>query len=241
MRIRRTGSLNGGVGVRIGLDHFDITESGVRIGLSVRATPSPAALLGLTTVPETYRGDMLRYILRLPSGVTTADPGLRLRWTLENRTNDVVLRDVDGPAADRLRFDFLLAEAATGFGITARLYRRVGVDVTELGIESVNLHMRPALPPAAYVRWRWQGKNPQIALDKATDMWTYRGRVQVDRYSEWHRTDEPCRAVGAQALYRYQVEEADRLPFSLRLLENHRKGLCPYCFFGGPAGRNATL
>jgi hypothetical protein len=27
----------------------------------------------------------------------------------------------------------------------------------------------------------------------------------------------------------------------LRLLENHRGGLCPYCFYGGPAGVNPRL
>lgn len=240
-RVRRTIPPDGGVGVRIGLDHFDITESGVYVGVSVRATPSPAALLGPTTVPETYRGDVLRYILQLPSGVTEADPGLRVRWTLADRTNDVTLKDVDGPATNRLRFEFRSSSGASDFGITARLYRRMGADVTELGIESVNLQMRPVLPPRAYVRWRWQGKNPQVAVDEATDTWTYRGQRRVDRYSEWHRTDEPCRAVEARARYRYQVEEADRLPFPLRTLENHRKGLCPYCFFGGPAGRNASL
>ena len=62
-----------------------------------------------------------------------------------------------------------------------------------------------------------------------------------ERYSEWHRVDAPCRAVNPHPDMRPEVEHADRLPFSLRLLENHRKGLCPYCFFGGPAGINANL
>jgi hypothetical protein len=86
-----------------------------------------------------------------------------------------------------------------------------------------------------------QAPRAQFTVDEATDTWTYTGEVRVNRHSEWHRTDAPCRAVNARARYRYEVEEADRLPFSLRLLENHRKGLCPYCFYGGPAGINPNL
>lgn len=241
-RIQRTIPPPGGTAVRIGLDQFDVTESGVYVGISVRATPSPAALFGPTTVPADYRGDVLRYILRPPAGVSTTDPALRIRWDLEDRTNNVVAQDSDGPAAGRLRFEFSPASfSATDFGVVARLYRQLGVAVSDLASESVNLHMRPALPPHAYVRWRWQGSNPQITVDEATDTWAYHGEVRVDRYSEWHRTDAPCRAVNAPARFRYEVEEADRLPFNLRLLENHRKGLCPYCFYGGPAGINPAL
>ena len=241
-RIRRTIPPPGGIGVRIGLDQFEITQNGVFVGISVRATPSPAVLFGPTTVPADYRGDVLRYILRPPSGVSPNDPALRVRWTLEDRTNNVVLQDSDGPAAGRLRFEFSPASfPATDFGVVARLYRQLGVAVSDLATESVNLRIRPALPPRAYVRWRWQGSNPQLTVVEATDTWAYTGEVRVNRHSEWHRTDAPCRAVNAPARYRYDVEESDRLPFSLRLLENHRKGLCPYCFYGGPAGINAAL
>ena len=102
-------------------------------------------------------------------------------------------------------------------------------------------HIRPALPPAAYVRWRSSAWSPQVSVDEATNTWSYRDHVWRERYSEWHRVDAPCRAVNPSSSMRHQVEHADRLPFSLRLLENHRKGLCPYCFFGGPAGINANL
>lgn len=241
-RVRRTIPPVGGISVRIGLDQFEITESGVFIGVTVRAKPSPALLLGPATVPETYRNDVLRYIMRPPSGVARNDPKLRIRWILEDRTHNVVLQDSDGSAVGRLAFEFSPASStATDFGVVARLYRQLGVTVSDLATLSVNLHMRPALPPAAYVRWRWQGSNPQVAVDKATDNWTYRGEVRVNRHSEWHRTDAPCRSVDAPARYRFEIEKADRLPFSLRLLENHRKGLCPYCFYGGPAGINPDL
>jgi hypothetical protein len=174
--------------------------------------------------------------------VARNDPKLRIRWTLEDRTNNILLQDSDGPAAGRLMFDFSPASTtATDFGVLARLYRQLGVTVTDLATLSVNLHMRPALPPSAYVRWRWQGSNPQIAVNPTTDTWNYGGEVRVNRHSEWHRTDAPCRSVNAPDRYRFEQQKADRLPLSLRLLENHRKGLCPYCFYGGPAGINPNL
>ena len=242
-RIRKTIPPPGGVSVRIGLDQFDVTDNGVFIGISVRATASPALLVGPTAVPSTYAGDALRYVMRLPSGVSQADPALRVRWTLEDRTNNVTLVDEDGAAAGRLRFDFLPAGHAgtSEFGIIARLYRRLGPNSTELGTTSLNLHMRGPLPSPAYIRWRSEVSNPQISLDEATETWSYSGELRVRRWSEWHRTDAPCLAVNARNRFRFDEETADRLPFQLRLLESHRKGLCPYCFYGGPAGVNPAL
>ena len=97
-RVRRTIPPPGGVGVRIGVDQFDITADGTYVGISVRPFPTPVALLGPTTVPSTYAGDTLRYLVRLPSGVTADDPALRVRWTLDDRTNSIVLADQDGAA-----------------------------------------------------------------------------------------------------------------------------------------------
>ena len=241
-RVQRTIGPPGGISTRVALDQFQITESGVFIGVSVRSTPTPAKLFGPTTVPATYREDVLRYIMQPPSGVARIDPALRIQWTLTDLTNNVVLQDMDGAAAGRLNFEFSPAFfTATDFGVSARLYRQLGAAVTELAALSVTMHMRSALPPNAYTRWRWQGTNPQFAVDATTNNWVYRGDLRVDRWSEWHRTDAPCRSVNAPARYRYDQQSADRLPFSLRLLENHRKGLCPYCFYGGPAGVNPNL
>ncbi len=242
-RVRKTIPPAGGVGVRIALDQFEVTESGVYIGISVASKSSPAVLFGPRTVPATYRDDELRYLLQPPSGVSFIDPALRIHWTLHDRTNNQVLRDEDGPfGGGRVRFEFSLGAAnATDFTVTARLYRRLGVTETDLGTQSVNLHIREALPPEAYIRWRWQGLSPQLSVDAKTDAWVYSGDRRVSRYSDWHRTDAPCHAVNADARFRYQIEKADRLPFSLHLLENYRRDLCPYCFYHGPAGINPDL
>jgi hypothetical protein len=241
-RIRRTEPPPGGVAVRIGLEAFDITQSQLFIGISVRSTPTQSRLLGPAVVPATYRNDTVRYVLRLPSGASESDPALRVRWTLEDLNNAVVVRDDDGGAAGRLRFDFTPSPfLGSDFRIACRLYRQFGPLVSDLATPSVNLHVRSALAPGGYVRWRWKAETPQMVVNEETDAWSYLGKRMTFRYSEWHRTDEPCQAVNANSRYRYEVESADRLPFSLRYLENHRKGLCPYCFFGGPAGLNARL
>jgi len=243
-RIQKTVPPNGnGVTTRVALDQFEVTETGVYIGVSVRSKATPAKLLGPTVVPETYRSDVLRYIMAPPAGVSNADPALRIQWTVEDRTHNTVLANTDGPAAGRTYFEFTPAASptATDFGVVGRLYRQLGVMVTDLATQSVNLHMRAALPANAYTRWRWQGTNPQVGVDANTNGWVYAGERRVDRWSEWHRTDAPCRSVNVPNRFRYDEEIADRLPFSLKLLENHRKGLCPYCFYGGPAGVNPKL
>jgi hypothetical protein len=242
-RVQRTIPPPGGIGLRLGLDQFDITTASTYVGISVRAISTSVALLGPKEVPSTYAGGILRYLVRLPSGVSGTDPALRIRWTLEDPTNNNILVDQDGSAAGRLLFDFLPASYAnlTEFSIVARLYRQLGSNVTELGTTSLNLQMRGPLPPHAYVRWRSEVSNPQISVDEATDTWTYHGEVRVRRWSEWHRADAPCHAVNAHSRYRFDYQTADRLPFPLRLLEKHRKDLCPYCFYGGPAGVNPAL
>lgn len=162
---------------------------------------------------------------------------------MEDRSQSAVLIDDDGPAAGRLQRDVSPAvlAGATDVAVSARVYRRLGPVVTEPAAESVTVALRGPLPAGAYVRWRTSSKNPQVELDEATDTWHYRGEPMERRWSEWHRTDTPCRAVHVPARYRYNREIVDRPPFPLRKLESHRKGLCPHCFYGGPAGVNAAL
>lgn len=241
-RVRKSVPPPGGVAVRVALDAFEITELGLFVGITVRPAPTLAALYGPTLIPSTYRDERVQYRLRLPSGVSDSDPSLRVRWLLENVATGTVLEEADGAVAGRLTFEFSPAAFDwREFRVAARLYRRQANQVTEIALHSLTVRVREPLAPAAYVRWRWQGMNPQVGVDESTDAWAYRGEARVRRYSEWHRTDEPCLAVNTPSRYRYEVETADRLPFPLRQLEYHRKGLCPYCFFGGPTGLNATL
>lgn len=242
-RIQHTIPPPGGVAVRIALEHFDTSTDGIFIGILVTHKVLSIVMGGPIKLPADYAGEMLHYTVQLPSATFLADPALMLQWTIEDQTNATVLSNIDGPAQGRLTTSLLPAvhPTTTSFSITARLYRKTGTLITELGTTRTNLQLRGPLAPKAYIRWRSEVSNPQIALDPQTDQWSYRGEVRVRRWSEWHRTDQPCRAVNAANRYRFEIETADRLPFPLRLLDSHKKGLCPYCFYKGPAGINAIL
>jgi hypothetical protein len=242
-RVRRTVPPAGGISVRIAVDRFDISRDGIFVGISIASKPSPDAVTGPILLPSTYADDRLRYHLRMPSGAFAHDPALRVAWRVEDRTSAQIVVNSDGRAAGRLSVEFTPSQSAgaTDFTISVRAYRQLDTQITEVAGESVNLHIRGPLPPQTYVRWRSQVANPQVRLDPATDTWDYTGHAQVRRWSEWHRTDQPCLVVNAENRFRHEVETADVFPFPIRLLESHRKGLCPYCFFGGPAGLHASL
>ena len=228
-RVRRTVAPRGGVGVRIALDQFDISPVGTLAGISVHSIPTSAAVLGPSLLPENYTHERVRYHLRLPSGAFERDPALRVAWRVEDRTHGLIVVNVDRPATGGLEVDFVpsASAGASDFSITARAYRQLGVQVTEVASESVNLHLRGPLPLQTYVRWRSQVNNPQIQLGADGETWSYLGNKQVLRWSEWHRTDTPCRAVNAANRYRHDFETADVFPFPIRLLESHRKGCAP--------------
>jgi hypothetical protein len=245
-RVRRTTPPEGGVAVRVGVDEFEIGTEGTYIGISVQAIPTTIAVFGPTSVPSTYRDETLRYSMRLPSTAWKNDTSLRIHWRLEDRTTGVALVDSDGPALGRLGIEFSTGSvpASTEFGVVGRLYRRLGPNVTEFGTESVNVEVRGALQPGAYVRWRSAAWPPQIALDETTAEWRYHGRRWVTRWSKWHRVDAPCRALtdpDRSSFMRFSEEKIDSLPFPLQRLETHRRSLCTYCFFGGSTGLNAML
>ena len=242
-RVIKTIPPPGGIAVRVGVDRFEINNEQTYIGISVRSTSSGIKLAGPTVVPADYANEKLRYILSLPSAAFISDPALRVRWTVEDRTNNTIVFDEDSRVANHMKTEIKPSNfpGASDFGITARLYRRTGTIVTELGIASVNLHIRGTLSPGGYIRWLTESSNPQVTVNEETDEWQYAGELRVRRWSEWHRTDAPCKSVNVINRYRFNIEVADRFPFELRLLESHRKGLCPYCFYGGPAGANASL
>lgn len=242
-RIQRTIPPPGGVSIRIGLDRFDISTDGTIIRFSIKETASPFILLGPKTIPVDYIGERLLYRVQLPSGIVESDPALYIHWQLEDRSNSLNLIDADTPANGNLSIDFVPSQHpnVTDFGIIVRLYRKLGPNIFEIETSSLNIHIREPLPEEAYIRWNSQVKNPQITYDADDATWNYRGEARVKRWSKWHRLDARCNAVHAPNRYRHNKRTAGRLPFPLRKLEARRNQLCPYCFFGGPAGVNAEL
>ena len=110
---------------------FEIATAGTYFGISTPGDLHPGrSSLGPTAVPSNFAGDVLRYLMRLPSGVSEADPALHIRWILEDRTNDVLLVDeATGSAAGRLRSDFLPAGHANASEVRrhrAAVHRQAG-------------------------------------------------------------------------------------------------------------------
>ena len=92
--------------------HRDLGATHPVAGGAVRADDRPV---------DDYKFDGLRYILRPPSAVARTDPALRIQWVLEDRSSGTVLRDEDGPASNRWRFEFTPGSFAAGdFGVGRR-------------------------------------------------------------------------------------------------------------------------
>jgi len=108
-------------------------------------------------------------------------------------------------------------------------------------IETIRLEVGPFLPHGAFVRWRYDVKNPQIGYDEAAQDWRYNGDLVVKRWSKFHRADKPCKNANRRSRYTYSDEALDDLPFPISDIGGNRNRLCDYCFFGGPASTIAKL
>lgn len=238
--VRTKPTTDSGIGVRVALEAFEINNHGTFLGISFRDYPSLARIHGPKVIPHDYANNQLQYRFQIPSSFFEADPALRITWTLQNRSNGIVLSNEDTSALGHLKF-VLLPNVHSGvreFEIAVRLYRRNGARITEISNVFLYVNIRESLQPDAYIKWRSYVKNPQIGFDPPNNTWVYKGESNVVRWSEWHRLDRPCKAVGAANRYRTDFQLADRLPFSLDKLEIMRGGLCPYCFYGSPTGIN---
>lgn len=91
----------------------------------------------------------------------------------------------DNLALNRLAFQFNPASFGTQtnrFAVVCRVYRTLGPYVTELPNETFQLHIGPPLAPGAFVRWRYDVKNPQVVLEERTE--AYARRHQALRVSD---------------------------------------------------------
>lgn len=236
-RVRRTKPAKpGGARLRIEIARFVIARDGIDFALDVRVESPPAALLGPRSIPSDLRAQTVPYAVRLPNGIHDDDPELRVRWSVIDPNGGTVLAIDDGPALNRLRFALvpqLTAPGRDALIVGARVYRPLGAQVTDVLNETLALTIGPPTPPRAYARWRYDVKNPQVALD-ADETYRYTGELVVRRWSALHRTDRPCANANRRSRFVYEDETFDTLPFPLASILENRSRLCDYCFYGGP-------
>ena len=152
--------------------------------------------------------------------------------------------NAEGAAQNRRRLEFTptaLGSQVDRFAVVCRVFRVLGPFTTELFNETIRLEVGPFLPQGAFVRWRYDVKNPQIDYDGAAEQWSYIGDRVVKRWSKFHRTDKPCKNVNHRSRFTYSDEVLDDLPFPINDIDGNRYRLCDYCFFGGPASTIAKL
>jgi len=179
--------------------------------------------------------------VRLPFDALQDDPFLNIRWSVVDLDSGSTLLVDDAPARNRLVFDFvpaLLGPQITRFAVGCRVYRPLGPFITDLFNQTVRLEVGPPLAPGAFIRWRYDVKNPQIAVGK---QYSYRGDARVHRWSNFHRADKPCKNANHQSRFVYDRLTLDELPFPLTDIFRIRHVLCDYCFFGGPGSTIAAL
>jgi hypothetical protein len=235
----------GGPTVRVEIADFEITALGTYVGIAVQPQAPPGALIGLTSIPSNFRAQRLGYTVRLPLGVQSDDPKLRIRWTVLD-TSGTVLVNEDGFAAGRETFTVVPRSVGPGLSelvVGVRVYRALGAYITDFLNDNITLNIRGPLPPGAYVRWYYGIENLQVAFDDQRQTWDFRGKALVNRHSNLHRTDQPCANASHRTAYldwsRFQT--FDTLPFPLAEIALHRSELCDYCFYGGPAGIRPSL
>jgi hypothetical protein len=230
--------------VRVAVEAFDIHADGVFVGITSQLKEKPALLSGMKTVPRNFANRQLRYDVRLPFDALPDDPFLRIRWTAIDLESGSVLVNDDAAAFNRLSFRFnpgSFGVQSNRFAVVCRVYRTLGPFSTELLNETFKLDIGPPVQPGAFVRWRYDVKNPQIALDVQADEYSYVGDAVVRRWSKFHRTDKPCNSASDSSRYIYELEVIDDLPFPIHDMLGNRYRLCDYCFFGGPASLSSSL
>ena len=207
-----------GATVRIELAAYEITTDGVYTGLTMGSSRPRRRSWGRPRSPPTCTparcaiGSGCRRPARrrsapahpLDSHRPRGGDGAPQRGCRRGRPRDLRLRARDRRAGPD----------ATG-GRLPRLPPALGPDTTDFVNEGIRLEIRGALPAGAYVRWRYEVKNPQVVFDDPTRTWAYRGDEIVKRHSNLHSTEFPCANARRISRYAGDVERLDALPFAV--------------------------
>jgi len=229
------------------LEVYEIHEAGVFAGLSIRSEVFARSIVitSPTTADELARGP-LTYRIALPFGLTLRlDRQLRIRWTVRRLDTGEIVDQSDAASlegeSDLVALGLFDRASVPELEVACRIYRTLGPDVVE-ELYQATRRVRVVDPldrRHPFVRWRHETRVPNVRVnpDGTRDVFE---SMRVERFSHIHRTDLPGRCRFASEASG-QIEYLDDLPFPRAQIVERRKGLCDYCFFGGPTKNDPLI
>jgi hypothetical protein len=240
------------------------TDAGIYTGLDVRfvGLSDPGQILGPAVIAIDEVAVLpVRYVVRLPATADTGNPYVFVEWTLwgtDRKNREVSLRRQSAPAATGTRFDLtgeprLLDPSLEHFTVECQVLAGTGTTRNATLFHGrTPLHIADRLDRThPYVRWRHAVQVPQVTKHPSGYR-TVGAAVGQVRQSDIHRTEFPGRCRTA-ALYsgavlpvsdgspRPFLEYLDALPFPRESLDDNRRLVCDYCFYGGPTRKVALI
>ncbi len=176
------------------------------------------------------------------------DSKVRIRWRVYAQTKANPISESDKPILSEGLVDpkrvaiFHASDALTPFDrfiVECRVYRPFGDTVHELLQQETVIEIQDRLlRDKPYVRWSHQVHYQDYSAKVGDPTRKPLGWASESRVSKIHRTDpdKRCRFADdySQDLDKHDLDYLDDLPFALADIAQHRKKVCPYCFFGGP-------
>ena len=224
-----------------------------------RTTLPPGRVVGPRFYPIEFADQQtLSYRVDLPYAAKS-DPTLRVQWTIRRRDTNAVVLSVGGSFDAKREIgvsDPVVPIVETDkFHVDCRVFRPLGGRVDEIfqtGFDLDRYQSDIVDIRHPYVRWRHTVRVPSVEV--APDgRRTILGYPLRRRQSAIHRTDvfERCSnivhmSIGGETIEgipptNVGIEYLDELPFPITALNQHRKELCEYCFFGGPGSTTPLI
>ena len=220
---------------------FGITSSAPDADIHLKAHP------GSTIWEVTNRKDIVVVFDPGEALYNASDPKLRIRWEVYGDSTAYKLKEVDqalnsaGPDPKEIAIPHAqpALDVYDTFIVKCRVYRPWGDWTQEIFARQLTIIISDRLRrQKPYVTWNhtafYQGYSAK--LNDPSRQGT--GWVVAERVSKIHRTnpDKRCRFADNYTpdLGRDDLTYLDALPFPIANIAQHRKEVCPYCFFGGP-------
>jgi hypothetical protein len=176
------------------------------------------------------------------------DTRVRIRWqlfgdSLAQQIDELDARLLGDQQLDPMRFRINHAKPAWDgferFFVKCRVYRPFGDTTVELFQQQTKIAIDDRLHRShRYVRWKHEVHYVDYSAKIGDENRALLGWTSEKRPSKVHYTspDKRCRFADdySQRLDKDDLDYFDDLPFAIADVEQHRKLICPYCFFGGP-------